>query len=264
MGGGRSAAGVLWRPETYPPLSSLQFQEKPPGCPEEGGVGPRGRRRGSPCRRGVPALGLVVLEEVRTEAHQRFPLSQVRVSLKKSRLVLLCLIGFRGGRCRGYYRCSSWKGCPARKHVERDRLDPGVLLVTYSFDHNHPWTNPTAGRSRLHHKQKPQAADPHPPPMKGEEEDPGTLPVADAEDGFRWFSDMASPSSTSACSDELLFGSILFDGIETAAEGEADERTEAAGEEGEDAMFAELEDLPEYSLVLRRGQAAPSWIRPTG
>lgn len=39
---------------------------------------------------------------------------------------------------RGYYRCSSSKGCPARKQVERSRLDPKTLLVTYSYDHNHP------------------------------------------------------------------------------------------------------------------------------
>jgi hypothetical protein len=36
--------------------------------------------------------------------------------------------------CRGYYRCSSKKDCPARKHVERCRRD---LIVTYENDHNH-------------------------------------------------------------------------------------------------------------------------------
>nr|QCV57279.1 WRKY transcription factor [Fagopyrum tataricum] len=38
---------------------------------------------------------------------------------------------------RGYYRCSSSKGCPARKQVERSRSDPSVLMVTYSYEHNH-------------------------------------------------------------------------------------------------------------------------------
>ncbi|MCI18083.1 putative WRKY transcription factor 69-like, partial [Trifolium medium] len=37
----------------------------------------------------------------------------------------------------GYYRCSSSKGCPARKQVERSRVDPTNLLVTYAYDHNH-------------------------------------------------------------------------------------------------------------------------------
>ncbi|KZV51080.1 WRKY transcription factor 5 [Dorcoceras hygrometricum] len=39
---------------------------------------------------------------------------------------------------RGYYRCSSSKGCPARKQVERSRVDPNMLVVTYSCEHNHP------------------------------------------------------------------------------------------------------------------------------
>uniref|UniRef100_A0ACD6A661 Uncharacterized protein n=1 Tax=Avena sativa TaxID=4498 RepID=A0ACD6A661_AVESA len=38
---------------------------------------------------------------------------------------------------RGYYRCSSIKDCPARKHVERCRGDAGMLIVTYENEHNH-------------------------------------------------------------------------------------------------------------------------------
>ncbi|GMJ02595.1 WRKY DNA-binding protein 7 [Hibiscus trionum] len=38
---------------------------------------------------------------------------------------------------RGYYKCSSVRGCPARKHVERALDDPGMLIVTYEGDHNH-------------------------------------------------------------------------------------------------------------------------------
>ncbi|KAJ8541124.1 hypothetical protein K7X08_001940 [Anisodus acutangulus] len=38
---------------------------------------------------------------------------------------------------RGYYKCSSVRGCPARKHVERALDDPAMLIVTYEGDHNH-------------------------------------------------------------------------------------------------------------------------------
>ncbi|CAH9081173.1 unnamed protein product [Cuscuta epithymum] len=48
---------------------------------------------------------------------------------------------------RGYYRCSSSKGCPAKKQVERSRVDPNMLLVTYSCEHNHPWPAAAAARS---------------------------------------------------------------------------------------------------------------------
>ncbi|KAI5060288.1 hypothetical protein GOP47_0024708 [Adiantum capillus-veneris] len=53
---------------------------------------------------------------------------------------------------RGYYRCSSSKGCPARKQVERNPSDPSMLVVTYTSDHNHPWPthriNALAGSTR--------------------------------------------------------------------------------------------------------------------
>ncbi|WOK97119.1 putative WRKY transcription factor 21 [Canna indica] len=42
---------------------------------------------------------------------------------------------------RGYYKCSSIRGCPAKKHVERCLDDPSMLIVTYEGEHNH---------SRLH------------------------------------------------------------------------------------------------------------------
>ncbi|CBI24014.3 unnamed protein product, partial [Vitis vinifera] len=38
---------------------------------------------------------------------------------------------------RGYYKCSSMRGCPARKHVERASDDPAMLIVTYEGEHSH-------------------------------------------------------------------------------------------------------------------------------
>ncbi|KAF3335952.1 putative WRKY transcription factor 14 [Carex littledalei] len=51
----------------------------------------------------------------------------------------------------GYYRCSSSKGCSARKQVERSRTDPNMLVITYTSEHNHPWPthrNTLAGSTR--------------------------------------------------------------------------------------------------------------------
>ncbi|KAG5048504.1 hypothetical protein GLYMA_04G076200v4 [Glycine max] len=38
---------------------------------------------------------------------------------------------------RGYYKCSTVRGCPARKHVERASDDPTMLIVTYEGEHRH-------------------------------------------------------------------------------------------------------------------------------
>ncbi|KAJ7977668.1 WRKY transcription factor [Quillaja saponaria] len=39
---------------------------------------------------------------------------------------------------RGYYRCSTSKGCSAKKQVERCRTDSSMLVITYTSSHNHP------------------------------------------------------------------------------------------------------------------------------
>ncbi|XVF50896.1 hypothetical protein PTKIN_Ptkin04bG0140100 [Pterospermum kingtungense] len=52
---------------------------------------------------------------------------------------------------RNYYRCSSSKGCSARKQVERSNLDPNSFIVTYTGDHTHPrptHRNSLAGSTR--------------------------------------------------------------------------------------------------------------------
>ncbi|KAK4360646.1 hypothetical protein RND71_019598 [Anisodus tanguticus] len=38
---------------------------------------------------------------------------------------------------RAYYKCSSVRGCPVRKHVERALDEPTMLIVTYEAEHNH-------------------------------------------------------------------------------------------------------------------------------
>ncbi|KAF4358970.1 hypothetical protein F8388_015017 [Cannabis sativa] len=45
---------------------------------------------------------------------------------------------------RGYYKCSTMRGCPARKHVERAPDDPAMLIVTYEGEHRHQQPDTTA------------------------------------------------------------------------------------------------------------------------
>ncbi|PNT45356.1 hypothetical protein POPTR_003G132700v4 [Populus trichocarpa] len=53
---------------------------------------------------------------------------------------------------RSYYRCSSLKGCLARKQMERSRTDPSTFIITYTAEHSH--AHPTrrsslAGSTRI-------------------------------------------------------------------------------------------------------------------
>jgi hypothetical protein len=82
-----------------------------------------------------------------------------KLVMKKVRACLLTSIMFLFMKCtisRGYYRCSSSKGCSARKQVERSRNDPNMLVITYTSEHNHPWPtqrNALAGSTRNHHSK---------------------------------------------------------------------------------------------------------------
>lgn len=59
---------------------------------------------------------------------------------------------------RGYYRCSSVKGCPAHKHVERALDAPTMLIITYENEHNHSGTGgsiSTAAHVSIHSDHHP-------------------------------------------------------------------------------------------------------------
>ncbi|KAI0511543.1 hypothetical protein KFK09_012173 [Dendrobium nobile] len=45
---------------------------------------------------------------------------------------------------RAYYRCSSSKGCSAKKQVERCKKDESLIIITYSSRHNHPGPVPSS------------------------------------------------------------------------------------------------------------------------
>ncbi|ESW15473.1 hypothetical protein PHAVU_007G075400 [Phaseolus vulgaris] len=65
---------------------------------------------------------------------------------------------------RNYYRCSSSKGCMARKQVERSNTETDMFIVTYTGDHSHPrptHRNSLAGSTR---NKNPTT---NPPPLPG-------------------------------------------------------------------------------------------------
>ncbi|GER33041.1 WRKY DNA-binding protein 27 [Striga asiatica] len=77
---------------------------------------------------------------------------------------------------RSYYRCSSSKGCLARKQVEQSCNDPGLFIVTYTAEHSHSQPtrrNSLAGTIRQkfpsHNKNLKAATTKTAPPQKTEE-----------------------------------------------------------------------------------------------
>lgn len=176
--------------------------------------------------------------------------------------------------CRGYYRCSSSKGCPARKQVERSSADPNMLIVTYSCDHNH---SPPSSRN-LHHRPPPPAAaassvseeeleeEEEDDDDEEEEEKPRDLVhnnqsqelISDSRflnnsEGnlinggeFGWLTDFESTSSM------ILESPILME--ERSIEREM-AMIFSMREEEESDLFAGLGELPECSTVFRRGMA---------
>ncbi|KAJ4980233.1 hypothetical protein NE237_031070 [Protea cynaroides] len=185
---------------------------------------------------------------------------------------------------RGYYRCSSSKGCPARKQVERSRVDPTMLVVTYACEHNHPWP---ASKTQNHHQHQQQPS-PRPPAAAisavaaaaatsptassttGETE-LGTPKIKSEEpvlfanqteiepdekftdlgeesmittDDFNWFADMASSSSTTILESPFC--------AESTSGGDADMAMLFPMREEDELLYADLGELPECSLVFRQ------------
>ncbi|XP_073109408.1 probable WRKY transcription factor 65 [Elaeis guineensis] len=174
---------------------------------------------------------------------------------------------------RGYYRCSSYKGCPARKQVERSRVDPAMLVTTYAGQHNHSGPLPKDYHHRSSMLQQVEASTPDPEPDAADSVRPRPADpdkkfadlIADESsslitpDELYWFSDVAS-SSPPETVDALLYGSMCGAGGDGATADIAimfaDECERLAGHGGggeEDSMFADLGELPECSAVFRRG-----------
>ncbi|KAL1567435.1 WRKY Transcription Factor [Salvia divinorum] len=173
---------------------------------------------------------------------------------------------------RGYYRCSSSKGCPARKQVERSSADPNMLIVTYSCDHTHP---PPPSRN-IHHREPPSTAtisiSEEELEEEGEEEDElgkneksidldhNQFHEFNLENRFEenlihgceygWLTDFESRSNW------ILESAILVEERRnTEIEMAMIFSMRGEEEEEEEDLFAGLGELPECSTVFRHGLA---------
>ncbi|PPR90308.1 hypothetical protein GOBAR_AA30375 [Gossypium barbadense] len=165
---------------------------------------------------------------------------------------------------KGYYRCSSSKGCPARKQVERSRVNPTMLVITYSCEHNHAWPasrhnntsakqaaaaageaseSPTKSTTAVKHD--PSTSQPDTEPDSGMEDGFACLTedsILTTGDEFAWFGEMETTSS-------MVLESSLFSERDNS---EADDTAVIFPMREEDeSLFADLGELPECSFVFR-------------
>ncbi|KAI5674898.1 hypothetical protein M9H77_05848 [Catharanthus roseus] len=132
---------------------------------------------------------------------------------------------------RGYYRCSTSKGCSAKKQVERCRTDPTVLIVTYTSTHNHATT--VVASSDLVEKQKEKVMTPKQEEEK--EESVKNEKLGGSEDPFRENIESENPCET-------------YENITTTT-------TTSSYKSEENDFYDELEELPTssfFSSFMRR------------
>ncbi|GFY84146.1 WRKY DNA-binding protein 69 [Actinidia rufa] len=102
-------------------------------------------------------------------------------------------------RRRNYYRCSTSKGCAARKQVEKSPADPDVYIVSYTGDHTHP--RPTH-RNSLAGSTRNKSSNPDPKLTSGESS--AAQPPSTA--ALNQFGDSSSPVSASSFSPTSMEG----------------------------------------------------------
>ncbi|OIW19249.1 hypothetical protein TanjilG_20374 [Lupinus angustifolius] len=177
---------------------------------------------------------------------------------------------------RGYYRCSSNKGCPARKQVERSRIDPTILVVTYSSEHNHASpvfknhhhhnhsrnnnnnrSSSTAAKPIIKPELEQVLAEPVEPELIAEPVEPELIaepvePEDKFSDEFGWFGEMEAIATTSS----TVLESPIFGGYDDDVAS-----VFVPMREEDELLFADLGELPEFSPVFKRGslETADEW-----
>ncbi|GKV31234.1 hypothetical protein SLEP1_g39945 [Rubroshorea leprosula] len=130
---------------------------------------------------------------------------------------------------RNYYRCSSLKGCLARKQVEQSNSDPNIFIITYTGEHTHPkptHRNSLAGstRNKLSTAQK-----------SSSEKTPPSETAVDAS----CFSPLSAPSvspTTSLSTPQEGAGAVQDAGVENGT-GEGNDMEMVNGESDDDDLL---------------------------
>ncbi|KAK4493553.1 hypothetical protein RD792_017923 [Penstemon davidsonii] len=155
---------------------------------------------------------------------------------------------------RGYYRCSTSKGCSAKKQVERCKHDASMLIITYTFTHNHLPTTQKLEEQKLENSDPKQEQETE---LKPRDQKPVTN---DTEDQFHYsqspfnssqdqlnvnsqesnpFSEALDQTPGALCNEDLLQQPFSKDGINMSS---------LLIKPEENDFYDELEELPTSSF----------------
>ncbi|GMN44518.1 hypothetical protein TIFTF001_013713 [Ficus carica] len=140
---------------------------------------------------------------------------------------------------RNYYRCSSSKGCAARKQVERSNQDPELFIVTYTGEHIHPRP---AHRNSLAGSTRPKTTT--------------TAPEVGAAAAAAAQNDLADPVSSAAlaaansCSSPQSGGSLSPTTPLSAEQIAEEEAAAAAKREDEEENLGDGDDEVEETILI--------------
>lgn len=179
--------------------------------------------------------------------------------------------------CRGYYRCSTSKGCSAKKQVERCRTDASVLIITYTSTHNHPAPDNLTPQIEESHNQPTESLDLS--VSSKEKEDKHNHEPNSASDKLANEENFYYLQSPIQCSEDIIIDQDYpfeksHDRIDLLLEKEpfcySQYKNLSAPKSEEHDFFDELEELPISSPFLNsmrtkfseeRIAVAPSWFK---
>ncbi|KAL3648112.1 hypothetical protein CASFOL_009080 [Castilleja foliolosa] len=171
---------------------------------------------------------------------------------------------------RGYYRCSTSKGCSAKKQVERCKTDSSMLIITYTSTHNHPdpkknpQKSPDPSPSNKQEQEQEQENEINTSPKEEQEQEselviiPQENPVANSEEHFQYSQspfnstalDQENDNSKNPFEESIQTPGVLYNDDPKTTALTRDEAIEFSSllDTEENDFFDELEELPTSSF----------------
>ncbi|RID64998.1 hypothetical protein BRARA_D00225 [Brassica rapa] len=153
--------------------------------------------------------------------------------------------------------------------VERSRVDPSKLMITYACEHNHPFPSAANNKSHHHHRTSSvvlKAAKKEENMEEEDDEEEEEVTAAAEEPVGLDLSHVDSPLLLGGCYGELNEFGWFYDASISSSSGSSSyggsfldvtlESGFSVGGEEDESLYGDLGDLPDCASVFRRGTVA--------